>query len=74
MKKKISKLVALISVMIFLVTGLTGCGESECEVCHVTAKCSKVQFFEGGKKIKVCDDCNEVLHNLGSMMDSSIIE
>lgn len=61
MKKKFSKIVALTSVMLVLITGLAGCGETECEICGETAKCSKLQFFEEGGTITACEDCEAQL-------------
>lgn len=61
MKNKISKIVALTSVMIVLITGLTGCGEKVCEICGETSKCSNVQFFEDGDKLTVCEECEAQL-------------
>ena len=45
MKKRLSKLAALISVMVVLVTGLTACGETkECDICGDRAKCVTMEI------------------------------
>ncbi len=67
MKKKISKLVALTSVMVVLITGLTGCSKAECDFCGETARCSTMEIL--GEEVKICGDCEDGLEALGSLFE-----
>ena len=58
MKKNLSKLAALISVMVVMVTGLTACGETkECDICGERAKCVTMEIEVLDREVSVCVDC-----------------
>lgn len=59
MKKKISKIITLTCMMLFMAMSLTACGQKECDYCGEMAECKKIQFVEGGKKLNLCADCEQ---------------
>ncbi len=65
MKKKIARVVTVMSLSIMLVFGLTGCGKVQCDFCMENKKCSKVEFL--GEKLNMCKDCEEDLNDFGSL-------
>lgn len=59
MKKKIYKSLVLTYIMIFMMIGITACGESKCDICGEIAECKKIRFIEDGEKMNLCADCEQ---------------
>lgn len=65
MKKRITKVLVLMSVMVLMATGLTGCGKKECDICGEEARCKTEEVL--GEEINICKDCEEDLEDLADM-------
>ena len=65
MKKRLSKVLALVSVMVMLTISLTGCGKTTCDICGNEARCKSVEFF--GEKVNICGDCQDGLDAINSL-------
>lgn len=61
--KKVTKIFALLMVLVSVAVALTACSKGTCESCgkeNVTLKSVTVD----GKKAKVCEDCKEIIEAL----------
>lgn len=65
MKKRTSKLAALICTLAILAMCLGGCKKVECDFCGETKKCQTMEVF--GEKVNICKDCKADLDALGSL-------
>ena len=57
MKKRTARLVALVSVLMILAIGLTGCSKAVCYFCDEEARCTQINFI--GKRVDICKECKK---------------
>ncbi len=57
MKKKLTKVVVLASVLTMMAMNLVACA-SKCDLCGETGKCETLEIF--GEKVKICEDCSSL--------------
>lgn len=64
--KKVTKIFALLMVLVSVAVALTACSKGTCEACgkeNVTLKSVTVT----GEKAKVCEDCKKKIEALGTL-------
>lgn len=60
MKKKVSKIMALVGLTAMMTVGLVGCKKSECEWCGETKRCKTVYLSLLGE-YNMCKDCEKLV-------------
>lgn len=65
MKRRMKKVLVLISVMAVLTVGFTGCGKKVCDFCGEEAKCKTEEVL--GEEVNICKDCQKDLEDLADM-------
>lgn len=66
MKRKLVKATVIVSTLMMLTMGLTGCKKkTECYFCEQMKHCKEETMF--GETVYICGDCEEALEELGSM-------